>query len=247
MSEHRDPVSLFSHIFKTPLTSIKAGSDLLNKHLSGNVTPKDENIISMVVRNARTLEMRINRLLEMMQSREAGIILDLNEDQLEDIHSLKFEFEAAAEPAAQAASGPAAQPAPATEAPRVSSKKKTILVADDTADIRNLVAEALKDDGYHVEEAKDGETAWYVIKNYKPDVLILDGLMPKKDGFTLSKDAKSLDPETYEPKVILMTAVYKKLHYQSEAKLKFGVDEYMVKPFEIEDLLTNVHKLLGEI
>jgi DNA-binding response OmpR family regulator len=73
---------------------------------------------------------------------------------------------------------------------------------------------------------------------------VLDGLMPKKDGFSVSREAKDLDPQAYQPKVILMTAVYKKYQYQIESKKKHGVDEYLVKPFDISILINHVHKFV---
>lgn len=269
MSEHRDPLSLFNHIFKTPLTSVKVASELITKHLSAELSKKDSELLNMIVRNAKTLELRISQLLEHMKVEDESVHLQLPPDILEEIHSLKFEppveeVEVEVEPEARPAEAAAPQPAPAapaaTAAPEAApapqkqvlseemkaKQRKTILVADDTADIRSLVAEALRDEGYTVEEANDGQQAWYVVKNFKPDLLILDGLMPKKDGFTISHDAKTYDPDSYKPKVILMTAVYKKQHYQSEAQKKYGVDVYMIKPFDVSTMLENVNKLLKE-
>lgn len=97
MGERRNAASLFSHSLKTPLSSVKVGAQLLLKHLTGKVSDKDQQLLEVLFRNATTLEVRINQLIELAQIGEDGLELNLSVDQLEVIHSLK-ENEAAPQP-----------------------------------------------------------------------------------------------------------------------------------------------------
>lgn len=96
MSERRPAASLFSHIFKSPLASIQAASEILVKHLSDKVGQKDQQLLDVIVRNSKTLDLRVSRILEVMQNGESKITEDavtlaLNYDQLETIHDMNYQ------------------------------------------------------------------------------------------------------------------------------------------------------------
>src|SRR6185503_19465757 len=89
MGERRNAASLFTHSLKTPLSSVKVASQLLLKHLQGKLDPKNQQLLEMILRNASTLEARINAIVDVMQVFEDRVFVELTEDQLETIHELK--------------------------------------------------------------------------------------------------------------------------------------------------------------
>jgi HPt (histidine-containing phosphotransfer) domain-containing protein len=103
MSERRPAASLFSHIFKSPLASIQIASEILVKHLSGKLGPKDQQLLDVIVRNSKTLDLRVSKILEVMQSDESedteySVILALQYDQIEAIHDMNYQKPAPVEP-----------------------------------------------------------------------------------------------------------------------------------------------------
>jgi len=63
----------------------------------------------------------------------------------------------------------------------------------------------------------------------RPDVVIVDGLLPGMHGFEVARFIRNSDP-AYRPRIIFVTAVYKNIRYQNEAKLTYGIDAYVIKP-----------------
>jgi HPt (histidine-containing phosphotransfer) domain-containing protein len=136
MSERRHAASLFSHSLKTPLSSVKVGAQLLLKHLRGKVPEKDEQLLEMLVRNATSLEIRINKLVELSSPNDQGLNLDLSLNQLEEIHAMK---EGSAEvPAAEAAPAPA----PPESRPETGDSSKIVVHAD--PEIADLIPKFLE-------------------------------------------------------------------------------------------------------
>lgn len=126
---------------------------------------------------------------------------------------------------------------------------KKILIADDEPDILFLAQSALEAEGYKIITAPNGREALEKAQKELPDLLILDGLMPQLHGFEVSKKIKGLSSALgipYHPKIIIMTAIYKSEAYKIEAWKDFKVDDYIYKPFDVEDLLQRVKKQLGE-
>ena len=89
MGERRKAASLLSHSVKTPLASIKVAAQLLRKHIQSQLSEKDTELLDTILRNASTLEARLNRIIELATPWEDRIFLELEEHQLEAIHSLK--------------------------------------------------------------------------------------------------------------------------------------------------------------
>ena len=121
--------------------------------------------------------------------------------------------------------------------------KKKILVVDDEEDIRELIAASLgADDRYDVLFAHDGQQALEIARCEKPDLLLLDVLMPFVNGYEVCRRLKE-DPATRDIKVVMLTAL---AQLQDEWKgREVGADDYFTKPFSPTALLNRVHELLG--
>ena len=121
-----------------------------------------------------------------------------------------------------------------------SSKKATILVVDDATPIRSLLRQELTEAGYHVNEAADGKLALDMVRNSKPDLIILDVMMPEINGFDVAAVLKN-DPATMDIPIIILSIVQDK-----ERGLKIGVDRYLTKPINTEELFHEVDVLLEQ-
>lgn len=119
------------------------------------------------------------------------------------------------------------------------------LVADDSRIFRVLVKELLEEKGITVLEAADGKQALDTALAYRPELIILDALMPRFSGFDVIAKLKEKLPE-YRPKVFIVTAVYKSYRWESEAKTVYNVDEYLEKPLEPETLLAALRRHFPE-
>ncbi len=104
-----------------------------------------------------------------------------------------------------------------------------VLIAEDEKKTRGMLVEMLRGLGCETVEAASGYEAVKLVQESRPDVLLLDGLLPEMHGFEVARFVRSLAPE-YRPRIVIITAVYKSQRYRSEAKLQFGVDHYLVKP-----------------
>ena len=110
-----------------------------------------------------------------------------------------------------------------------------VLIAEDEKRTRSILVEMLQAMECETIEAATGFQAVKLIQEERPDVLLLDGLLPEMAGFEIARFVRSLAPE-YRPRIVIVTAVYKGQRYRSEAKLQFGVDAYLVKPVTAEAL-----------
>ena len=117
----------------------------------------------------------------------------------------------------------------------MSNKKilKKILIADDEPNIRLLVKKLLGKD-YSVLEANDGQEAISIARNKKPDLILMDIMMPKMDGYTACSTLKT-DQATKDIPVIMLTGLGFELN-KALAK-EIGADAYITKPFSHQDLL----------
>ncbi len=114
--------------------------------------------------------------------------------------------------------------------------KKKILIADDELYIRLLVGSALGGD-YAVLEASDGEEAIDIIRTQKPDLILMDILMPNLDGYTACYEIKR-DQATKVIPVVMLTGIGYELNKKLAQEL--GADGYVTKPFNLQDLLDTV-------
>ena len=127
-------------------------------------------------------------------------------------------------------------------AEKAGARSKRILVADDDPPLRKVLGKILNDAGYEVMLAEDGQRAVEMAASEKPDLVIVDGLMPKLHGFLACKSIKELPSP---PKVIMLTAVYTRKNYRWEARDKYRADDFLTKPFELAELLACIDKHLS--
>ena len=118
---------------------------------------------------------------------------------------------------------------------------KTILVVDDSPTEMRLVTTPLQGKGYRIITAVDGEDALEKASQEHPDLMLLDIILPKKNGFQVCRQLKTT-PETQDIKIIMISS--KNQDSDRFWGLKQGADEYMTKPFEDDELLANVAKFL---
>src|SRR5436853_4817112 len=121
--------------------------------------------------------------------------------------------------------------------------KNRILVVDDDRFMRELLNIVLTRAGYDVSFAEDGRTAISKAQDERPDLVLIDGLLPQLHGFHACKAIKALDAP---PKVILHTAVYTKPTYKWEVKNEYGADDVLSKGVQPNDLLACIEKHLAE-
>lgn len=116
-----------------------------------------------------------------------------------------------------------------------------ILVAEDETDLQVLLRYNLEAAGYAVTEASDGEEADLMLREARPDLLILDWMMPQLSGLELLRRLRRR-PETQSLPVILLTA---RGEEQDRVRgLATGADDYVIKPFSVKELLARVQALL---
>jgi CheY-like chemotaxis protein len=116
---------------------------------------------------------------------------------------------------------------------------KTVLVVEDNKSTRDIVVHNLSAAGFRTVEAGDGETAVELLGRQTVDVILLDVMMPKMDGFTVCRLLKQPGPTAAIP-IIIVTA-----RNEREDVLKAvqsGADDYIVKPFTKDTLLDKVRK-----
>ena len=119
---------------------------------------------------------------------------------------------------------------------------KRILIVDDEMYILNILDFSLGSEGFEVLTAANGEEALRKAMDLKPDLLILDVMMPKIDGYEVCRAIKSKD-DTKDIPVILLTA--KDREEDRKKGDEVGADLYMTKPFSPVRLIEEVHGLLG--
>lgn len=116
-----------------------------------------------------------------------------------------------------------------------------ILVVDDSPTELNLMTTPLKNKGYQIITAVDGEEALEKAEREHPDLIVLDVILPKKNGFQVCRQLKTA-PKTQDIKILILTS--KSQDSDRFWGLKQGADDYMTKPFAEEELVDNVAKLL---
>ncbi len=123
-----------------------------------------------------------------------------------------------------------------------------ILVVDDDPDILDAVSMILESRGYSVVTARDGVEGLANLKAENPDILILDLMMPKMDGFAVCKELQ--DPRWAKYRsipILILTSVREEAsrrRYELETGLELDVDDYVEKPFQPDVLLERVGRLV---
>lgn len=119
--------------------------------------------------------------------------------------------------------------------------KKKILVVDDDADLVKMLKLRIESEGFEFASAEDGEDMLKLVKTYKPDLIILDIMLPNIDGYTALREMRK-DDEFKDIPVIILTAKEKKAVGDLFALEK--VSGFIEKPFETGDLLKKIRALL---
>lgn len=119
------------------------------------------------------------------------------------------------------------------------NNKQLILVVDDDPDLVDSVSRKLEDNNYRTSKAYDGIEAWTKIRQEKPDLVLLDVMMPEKDGYQLCAELKK-DPQFRDIAVVLLTAVADKVqstrYTHQEGKTTLA-DDYIPKPIDLDRLM----------
>ena len=119
--------------------------------------------------------------------------------------------------------------------------KKQVLVVDDSPTDLQMLSTLLKKQGYEVVTAVDGEEALDKAMSTRPPVVVLDIILPKKNGFQVCRQLKTT-AETRDIKVVLVSS--KNQESDKFWGMKQGADEYIAKPYQDEDLLAAVARQL---
>jgi len=118
-------------------------------------------------------------------------------------------------------------------------KKRKVLLAEDELNLGKIISESLAMKGFEIIYCVDGEEALEKYQNTNPDILVLDVMMPKKDGFTLAKEIRK------ENKAIPILFLTAKSQTQDVVEgFHAGGDDYLKKPFSMEELLVRMEALL---
>lgn len=121
-------------------------------------------------------------------------------------------------------------------------KKSKILIVDDAVDTVELLKKRLRFEGYDTAEAYDGEEALKLVPEYNPDLIILDVMMPKLNGYEVCQRLKSDENTKYIP-ILMLTA---KGEVEDKVKgLDIGADHYLAKPFNYKELSARVRSLVA--
>ena len=119
--------------------------------------------------------------------------------------------------------------------------KKTILVIDDEKPIIDILVYNLKKEGYNTLEATDGEMGLDMAVKLRPNLILLDVMLPKIDGLTVCKRVK----QTYNVPVVMLSA--KDEEIDKIVGLELGADDYVTKPFSVRELMARVKANLRKI
>lgn len=119
---------------------------------------------------------------------------------------------------------------------------RVVLVADDDPDILDIVVYRLERSGYTVISARDGQEAFDLAVAHQPDLAVVDVMMPKLDGYELTRQLKT-HPATESMRVIILTANAQ----EDDVTRGFeaGADDYIRKPFSPQELRVRVQAVLG--
>jgi CheY-like chemotaxis protein len=127
---------------------------------------------------------------------------------------------------------------------RGTKKRGTVLIADDEPNVVELIKISLQEEGYNTKVAVDGEEALAKAKEIKPDLLLLDVMMPKIDGYTVLKTLKS-DPDLFIQKIPVIIISARKMEEDKRKGLDLGAVNYITKPFKVKELLSEIARIIG--
>jgi len=128
--------------------------------------------------------------------------------------------------------------------PALPEGAKTILIIDDEAEIRKMLSRLLTHRGHRVLEAERGHQALRMVKEYAPDLIVLDAMLPEVHGFEIARRIKGSQRYGQIP-IIMVSAVYRGWRYAEDLKQSCGVDYFIEKPFKIAEVVAAVEACLS--
>ena len=125
----------------------------------------------------------------------------------------------------------------------MSTKKPVILIADDDPEILTMLGIRLSKKGYQVLEAVDGTQTLDLAHKHHPDLVLLDVMMPGKNGWEVAKELRA-DDEFSNVGIVMLTAIGEKVNEMTSPL--YGADAYVDKPFDFADLEKKIKTILDE-
>jgi two-component system alkaline phosphatase synthesis response regulator PhoP len=125
--------------------------------------------------------------------------------------------------------------------------KKRILVVDDEPDFASIVQGNLEKEGFKVDVAYNGNEGISKVKASPPDAIVLDVMMPEKDGYEMCADLKA-DPAYADIPILMLTAVASHIsstRYSHHSGMSMEADDYLPKPASAADITQSIKQLLG--
>lgn len=120
-------------------------------------------------------------------------------------------------------------------------EKKRILVVDDEANVVRSLSFVLTKNGYEVSSARDGEEALRKVREFRPQLIFLDIMMPRKNGFEVCQEIKKM-PDTRDIPIVMLSA---KGVADQDPVLNCGAYAYISKPFSPQEIVTRVNQILS--
>ena len=127
---------------------------------------------------------------------------------------------------------------PAPQAPRLEGRMKTILIVDDKISLTRMLQDFLAAEGFRTIVADNGRNALYTARHSKPDLILLDLMMPEMDGYEFMRLYRQ---ESHTPVMMLTSRGGKE---NAVVGLESGADDYVVKPFDLNELLARIRAIL---
>ena len=117
-----------------------------------------------------------------------------------------------------------------------------VLVVEDEPNIVDSLTFLMRKAGYDVAVARDGDTAMRSIEDHAPDLVLLDIMLPRRDGYEVCREIRA-NPDWRSVRIIMLTARGRDLDRRKG--LRLGADDYVVKPFSTREIVERVQELLG--
>jgi DNA-binding response OmpR family regulator len=125
----------------------------------------------------------------------------------------------------------------------MSTKKQIILIADDDPEILTMLGIRLSKKGYQVLEAVDGNQTINLARKHHPDLVLLDVMMPGKNGWEVAKELRS-DDDFGNLGIVMLTAIGEKVNEMTSPL--YGADAYVDKPFDFSELEEKIKQVLAQ-
>jgi DNA-binding response OmpR family regulator len=123
----------------------------------------------------------------------------------------------------------------------MATRKPLLLIADDDPEILAMLSLRLGKKGYEVVEAADGVQTLRVAREKMPDLVVLDVMMPRKNGWEVARELRA-DPQLHDVGIVMLTAIGEKINEMTSPL--YGADEYVDKPFDFADLESRIRRVL---